>query len=384
MARFCSNCGKDIGDAPFCSNCGTKSGSSKGMSISKPNINLSSFGSIGYYWLMAIVSVVLSVMTLFNWFTVSIPSITTTKLNCFSFVFKVYNIAETFDIMEDFGLVIFFGVILLLLAVLVALFAITACRRALVESSEAILYSKLASGVSAALSVITIGIVSFAKNTLESEMGIIGSMAGDMMSLSSHPYIMLVISVVGIVFNGTMADKEKKSVTIDAMMQYSKVLKELENKEKYKFTLVNIYTDKIPELVIIPKGHEENDRVRIYKYSDGNVKAVCYYDNDTKSYIDFFGSKGTFGYKGHGNELLQKRMIDDDYISSEIYFISDDKRTLILDCIGQASERLDDYSIQGNKISESMYRSKFSGFVIVNEKSGYEINDTNIKQILNV
>ncbi len=383
MSKFCSKCGREISDSEFCPYCGAKSGVSTGITLPKINIDFNKIRNDFYGIIMVVISVICTIQLLLGWFHISLPfgdAALDGKYNCFNLVFKMFSVANQLDIVEDFVLLLIVGAVILILACVIVSHTITACRSVMEERDKAASYAQEAIIVSLILSIGVIVVVFVAQMALESDLGMIGGAIGDMLSLSSHPYILLAISFVTLF----LKPKQNDNSIQGAMAGYARFLGEIKDKEKYKFILLEIDNNKTPELVVYPKEQVEGENAKIYKYIDGAVTALVYYDNENNAYVDEFGHKGIFGYKPRQNQLMQRVPLNNGGVAHEIYFISDDGKRMILDVCGESSQDLQSYKISGVEVNEFSYRDQFGGFTMLNEEKGYEINDLNIKSIFGV
>lgn len=204
MARFCSNCGKEIGDAQFCVNCGTKV-----SNTTVPTATTSGGGALspdtGMDFLKTmIISVVCTILLLFKWITLEIPFVDDLSVNCFNFLFKMFAVAEDVD---GLGFVVFISFVIFVLACVVAVYTIRTIKAALEKSDYAPTYCGIACKVSFALSVIMIAIMIIFKAFLESEVGMLGALVGELFNLTAAPYILLVFSIIGIWVSKTIDEK---------------------------------------------------------------------------------------------------------------------------------------------------------------------------------
>ncbi len=166
-----------------------------------------------------------------------------------------------------------------------------------------------------------------------------------------------------------------------AMKSYAKFLGNMDDKDDWKFNLIYLDNNDIPELVVHRKYSGRIEQAFIYTYKDDKVSQIKWSDSEYAT--NGFGAYGTFGYKekqgivssgngGRGGEFVSAR-----------YLIEGTKATKILSGIETDTGT---YSIDGTSVSKSYYEQVFSysGFTTVDPSSSYAITQSNIKNVLGV
>ncbi len=166
-----------------------------------------------------------------------------------------------------------------------------------------------------------------------------------------------------------------------AMKSYAEFLGNMGDKGKWKFNLIYIDDNDIPELVVHRKISGRIEQAYIYTYEDDKVNQIKWSDSQYAS--NGFGAYGTFGYKekqgivssGNGGHMGR--------FTSARYLIEGTKATLLV-----SGEETDTgtYSIDGASVSKGYYEQVFNynGFITVDPSSSYDITQSNIKNVLGV
>lgn len=166
-----------------------------------------------------------------------------------------------------------------------------------------------------------------------------------------------------------------------AMKSYAKFLGNMGDKIDWKFNLIYLDNNDIPELVVHRKHSGRIEQAYIYTYTDDEVKQIKWSDSEYAT--NGFGAYGTFGYKekqglvssGNGGRMGQ-------FVSVR-YLIEGTTATKIISGIETDTGT---YSIDGTSVSKSYYEQVFSyeGYTTVDPSTSYDITQSNMEKVLGI